>query len=331
MWLGAVLGACGAIGDPLPPLQNLPRPVSDLAVRQVAQRIEMEWTWPLLTTEGTVAREIGGFAVWAVDVPGFASDLAPGTIRTYARLVGRLDPAELADKEPGGRLSLRSPLADWQPGQAVVVVVTGANRAGRDAGYSNQARLQPLDPPAAPRWTGAEPGPAGVALSWEMADRAEEYAVERASGEDGPFVSLGRLGITSFLDRTAAWDVTHRYRLRPYRNSEAGRVEGPLSEELPVTPRDTFAPAPPKGLRAVRAASAVELSWLPSPEPDVAGYRLIRDGEDLSGPLASTTYSDGSAAAGTAHEYSLTAIDDSGNESEPSAAVRVRASRAPID
>ena len=329
--LGAVLGACGAIGDPLPPLQNLPLPVSDLAVRQVGRQIEIEWTWPLLTTEGTIAREIGGFAVWAVDVPGFSDPLTPETIDTYRRPVRSIDAAELAGNEPGESLLLRSPLADWRLGQAVVVVVTGSNRGGTDAGYSNQAGIQPLDPPEAPQWIRAEPGPAGIALSWREGERAEEYSIERADGEDGMFSPLGRLAISSFVDRTASWGSTYLYRLRPYRKSSAGWVEGPLSEQVAVIHEDTFAPPVPEGLRAVPTDTSVELSWLPSPDEDVSEYRLLRDGEDLAGPLRATTFSDSTAVEGTAHVYALTAIDAAGNESEPSAGVRAGRSRAGPD
>ncbi len=331
MVVGGVLGACGAVGDPLPPLQNLPRPASDLTVRQVGRHIEIAWTWPLLTTEGTIAREIGGFTVWAVDVPGFSSELTPETINQYRRPVRALDTDKLVGQEPGSRLQLQSPLSDWQEGQTTVVVVTASNRSGRDAGYSNQARLQPLDPPDEPRWIEVKSAPDGVALSWEPTDRAEEYSVERADGEGGAFESLGRLAITAFLDRSAVRGQTYRYRLRPYRMSEAGWIEGPLSEESEVTLEDTFPPAPPRGLRAVRARASVEISWLPSPEPDVSGYRLLRDGDDLSGPVGATTFSDESAVPDTAYAYTLTAIDTAGNESEPSAPIRVPGSRVPID
>ncbi len=329
--LAVVLGACGAVGDPLPPLRNLPQPVSDLTARQIGHNIEFEWTWPLFTTEGTVAREVGGFTLWAVEVPDLRSDLTSETIDGYRRLVRTVDAADITDPGPGSRLRLQSPLSDWQLGQPVIVVVVGANRAGQDAGYSNQVRLQPLEPPAEPQWVKVESAPDGVSLAWEPAQQAEEYSIERTDVPDGPFRPLGRLGITSFLDRGAIRNRTYRYRLRPYRMSAAGWVEGPPSAESEITLTDRFPPAPPPGLRAVRTRSSVELSWLPSPESDVSGYYLLRDGETLSGHLTTTTFSDSAALPDANYEYTVIAIDTAGNESEPSVPVLVRRTRRPID
>ena len=326
--IALVSGACGSVGDPLPPLLNLPRPVGDLEVRQVADEIEAAWTWPALTTEGTVARQVGGFTLWAVDVPDFSRELAPETIDAYRVPVADLDRAQIQGKGPGDRLVVRTPLADWRAGQPTVLAVTARNRAGRDAGYSNQARLEPLQPPAAPLGVGATVQRNGVALAWQPAARAEEYAVERASGTAGEFAALGRLGVPSFLDRTVDWSEDYRYRLRPYRQSRAGWIEGPPSVAVEVSPRDTFAPTPPAGLRAVRTPVSVELSWLPSPDPDTEGYRVLRDGEDVSGLIRATAFSDATAVPERSYLYAVAARDGSGNESEQGEPLEVPASPA---
>ena len=99
--------------------------------------------------------------------------------------------------------------------------------------------------------------------------------------------------------------------------SDAGWIEGPLSETVSVTPIDTFPPPPPSGLRAVRTADTVELSWLPVDENGVAGYRVFRGGTALGPLVTGTSFSDGTAASGTAYEYEVTAIDANGNESPP--------------
>ena len=50
----AALGAagCGYIGEPLPPLANVPARVTDLAAMQRGSRIVVSFTVPRLTTEG---------------------------------------------------------------------------------------------------------------------------------------------------------------------------------------------------------------------------------------------------------------------------------------
>ena len=328
--LAAIVTSCGSVGDPLPPLVDLPQPVSDLAAHQVAHEVRIEWTWPLVTTEGMAARNISGFTLWAVDVPGFGNALTAQTIDEYRREMLTVGVSELADLGPGDQIAASLPLGDWPLGQEAVLVVTTANRAGRHAGYSNQVQLQPMEPPEGAIWASNSVQSEGVALAWLPAARAEEYAVDRAAGDDEEYRPLGRLAATEFLDRTVGWGRTYRYRVRALRRSEAGWIEGSASEAVSVTPQDTFPPTPPTGLRAVRTEETVELSWLSSPEGDVAGYRVYRDGMAISGVSADTTHSDHGAAR-KAHEYSVSALDTSGNESRPGPAIAVPAPASPID
>lgn len=321
----ALAASCGSVGDPRPPLLNLPRPVEDLSARQVGGAIEISWSWPVATTEGLIARKIGNFILWAVDVPGFSTDLRPDTIDEYRRAVLTLGPDGFADRGPGDRLTITSPLEDWELGQTSVLVVSVTNVAGQDAGYSNQARLQPLEPPGVTEWSAISVTAQGVELAWIYAARADEYTIERSSDDGLMFQTLGSLSANSFLDRTVDWGTTYHYRLRPQRDSAAGWVEGPLSRTVDVTPEDTFAPPPPNGLRAVRTAASVELSWLPSADQDVAGYLVYRNGEGVSPLVNGVSFSDVSAPADTTLEYAISAVDAKGNESEPGAVLSVTA------
>lgn len=327
--LSVLLGACGSIGDPLPPLANLPRPIGDLVAQQITDEIIIHWSWPLYTTENTIARRPGGFTLWAMDLPSFSADLPPETIDEYRQEVVVLEADELAGSEPGERLQVTVPLREWRLNQRTILVVTAWNRAGRDAGYSNQVRLQPLEPPARVVWIDPEVVPEGVSLTWRPAERADQYQLERASGQEPEFATLGRVAETSFVDSSIRWGATYVYRLRSYRGSEAGWVEGSLSETVAVTATDSFAPTAPDGLRAVRTTTSVELSWLANREQDLAGYRIFRDGISLTPVVARTSYSDVSAAPDRAYEYALTAVDANGNESQHGPSLTVPA--APAD
>lgn len=315
--VAAALAACGSVGDPLPPLLNLPEPVSDLTAVQVADELEVSWTWPARTTEGQTARRIGGFALWAVDVPAFGRELTAETIDQYRRPVARIGPEELSSRGPGDRLELRLPLVGWKLGQLALLAVTVASPAGRHAGYSNQARLHPMEPPAVVDWSDRRVEPGGVALAWKPARHADEYTLERAEGE-GPFVVLGRVVGTSFLDRGVRWGETYGYRIRPIRQSAAGWIRGHFSPVATVTATDRFPPRAPQSLRAVRAPASIELSWLASTEADLAGYVVYRNGEVLADLIPQAMFSDQDAPRNAALEYAVTAVDDAGNESETS-------------
>ena len=322
----AVLAAgCGSVGDPRPPLLHIPQPIEDLSARQVDTFIQVGWTWPALTTEGTIARQTGGFRIWAVDVPGFEDALTPETIDEYRREVTAIGADELDGIGPGDLVAVDRPLEEWPLGQQTVVVVTALSPDGDDAGYSNQARLEPLQPPDVPVWESVEAVRDGVALRWRAAHLAEEYAIERSRGEAATFEKLGRLATTSFLDRTAEWDVAHRYRLRPLRMSSADWIEGRASETKEITPVDVFPPLPPSGLRAVPTATSIELSWLPVEDDDFEGYLVYRNGEAVSPLVAGPSFSDRPAPHGTQLVYAVAAVDSNGNESEPGQQVAVRA------
>ena len=68
------------------------------------------------------------------------------------------------------------------------------------------------------------------------------------------------------------------------------------------------------------------LGWTASTGPDVAGYRVYRNGSatPLNSSLVTTTsYTDSTVAGGTTYSYAVTAVNTSGVESARSAAVSV--------
>jgi hypothetical protein len=102
---------------------------------------------------------------------------------------------------------------------------------------------------------------------------------------------------------------------------------------------DNLSPGMPASFAARREASGTTLSWSPSPDADVAGYRLHRGatGDFAPGPanlvaeVAGTSYED---ADGGPHSYKLCAVDVHGNASAyalclPSGAVEAAATNLP--
>ena len=325
--LAALACACGSVGDPRPPLANLPEPITDLSARQFGEQLVISWSRPRRTTEGLTAKE-AGFTLWAVEVGAVDTVLADETIDAYRRPVKTIEAEDLVGVAPDNRVEVRSPLDAWTLGQPAILVVTAWNRARREAGYSNHVPIQPLRPPAPPLLYPPSVTEDGVVLGWRTSELADEYSIDRATDEDTEFTVLESVSATEYLDPTARPGVTYRYRLRPLRMSDAGRIEGLPSETASVTPRDVFPPRPPTGLRAVRTPTAVELSWLPNEEPDIAGYRVLRGGAALTSVIAESSYSDGSAVPGTPYEYEVTAVDSQGNESGTGPLLRVPAREA---
>ena len=161
----------------------------------------------------------------------------------------------------------------------------------------------------------------GVDLSWSSASTANVYAVERRISGQDEFRRIARVDQAVFLDRMIEWDQAHEYRIRSIATTVAGEAEGKLSEVVTVTPTDKFPPAMPTGLRSVSTAASVELSWDSNQEPDLAGYRVLRDGMYIAEGVERASFSDASSVSGQEYAYALTAIDMAGNESARSESV----------
>ena len=111
-------------------------------------------------------------------------------------------------------------------------------------------------------------------------------------------------------------------------------IEGPSSAEIIVDTKDIFPPAAPTGLAAVAAPDegAIDLSWAPNTETDLAGYAVYRSsagGEAVrisppGKPIDTPAFRDATAQPGHEYVYSVTAIDRDGNQSPRSAEVKER-------
>ncbi len=132
-----------------------------------------------------------------------------------------------------------------------------------------------------------------------------------------------------FRDTTIAAGERWCYVVRTVASTEPV-VESASSGEACVENKDVFPPAPPTGVAALVHDDAVEVSWSPSLEADLASYRVYRASAggapvrlaEVAAP--ETSYRDASAPRGTAVSYTVTAVDRDGNESRPSAVVEAQ-------
>ena len=89
-------------------------------------------------------------------------------------------------------------------------------------------------------------------------------------------------------------------------------------------PRDTYAPAAPRGLRTVTGDHTVYMTWLENTEPDVAGYRIYMapcaTGSgcpyERIGSTGSTSFTVAGLANGETRYFAVAAYDFAGNESD---------------
>jgi hypothetical protein len=166
----------------------------------------------------------------------------------------------------------------------------------------------------------AAPNPARNQLSLSSNVPAE---VRLRTPKDAPDVG-------GILDRTARKSETYTFRAQRVRaETLAGHALELRSEPSAVITlhiADIFPPQPPTGLTAVPGeGSTIDLSWQPVADTDLAGYHVHRraasetDFQRLtSRPVIGPAFTDTTTVRGQRYVYKVTAIDTTGNESQPS-------------
>jgi hypothetical protein len=177
-------------------------------------------------------------------------------------------------------------------------------------------------PPASPGGEKVEAAPAGGGVV-EGPRRNGFFVYRRVGGEAyGEPLVEEPLERRSHGDTTVPQGATACYVVRAVAATDPLVESGP-SNEACVEVRDIAAPAAPAGLAVLPREGSLEVLWSPSAEPDLAGYRVYRakgDGRPervAETGLARASWLDATAARGVVYRYAVTALDQAGNESEP--------------
>jgi len=206
---------CGAVGEPRPPLLNIPERAEDFAARQTPQGIVLEWTWPRMTTEGVPLDDLARF-----DVYGF--ELAPGSPTPDAELFDResrplasMQSDQLEPYGPGERVRL---VLEPEPlmGKLIALGVRAESRRGRFVGFSNLITIEVVAPPGRPEEPSVTVASDAIVLEWPAVERAAGYAVERATNE-APAQPLGLRAIATETAVELSWEQSPEPDLAGYR------------------------------------------------------------------------------------------------------------------
>jgi hypothetical protein len=307
------LAGCGYVGDPLPPLANIPLRIEDVAAVQRGARLIVQFTPPVRTTEGMPVE-----APLRLDLRvGVAVN--PFTPEAWAGQAKPIPEVEVTN----GIARYEVSAAEWT-GKEVTIAARAIGPNRKDSGWSNFVNLQVVPAPGKPAGLRADATANGVRLTWTGADG--RYRVFRKAGDEKEFSLAEAADRPQWVDQKAETGKTYAYMVQRVVPAGLTSAESELSDVETITVRDTFAPAAPAGIRAVAATQSIELTWERNTEPDLAGYRIYRstgDGafEKIADTPALPTFSDRSVETGKAYRYKVTAVDASGNESERSAAV----------
>ncbi|MGD0940705.1 MAG: fibronectin type III domain-containing protein [Terracidiphilus sp.] len=347
---GLLLAGCGTPGAPQPPSLDLPDRVSDLSAIRAGNQVSLNWTMPNRNTDKLLLRKSLAMPVQicrkegsgTCDSVGVALAFAPGVDGTFTDTL----PAALAAGSP-------RPLSYF---------VELKNRNGRSAGLSNAAKVLAGQAPAPVTGLSAEVRKRGVALHWQSIGANQESSairlhrklltppatkpkegllapqpepleqnllVDSCAPEDSG-------GLCRALDKNIRFGQSYEYRAqRVARVTIDGltlELAGEFSAPIRVDAVDVFPPEVPTGLAAVATAGengsppAIDLSWQPVTDDDLAGYAVYRhEGDDHwhrispAAPLVSPAFRDAEVQPGHTYHYTVSSIGQNGHESTRSA------------
>lgn len=341
--LVAILSACGTPGAPQLPSLNLARPVEDLTASRKGNRVELDWTVPRKNTDRTLVKHLGETVICRRE----------GTaLMSACTAVGSIAVPKIPEqKKNQPQQSIRMKYVDTLPGTLgakdpsgfVTYAIEVNNTHGRNSGLSNQVAIPvaPTIPP--PARVSAEVRGDGVHIIWSdsapphaPAGLVYQYRIERKPAGSPAFIVLNDVEPAaegSYLDKTFGWEQKYQYRIATVTRVNAhginASVEGDDSSPVEVFTRDIYPPAQPGGLQAVFSSVGqkpfVDLTWAPNMETDLAGYNVFRRIEGgqtvkLNQQLLQVpSYRDQDVVRGKTYWYSVSAVDQRGNESPRSA------------
>jgi len=319
------------VAAPQPPSLKLPEPVTDLTAQRTGNQVTLHWTMPKRATDGVllvgeqraeVCRHLNGGRCELV----------------VSLLPAPQSAASYTDHLPGSLAS--------GPLRPLTYTVELENHAGQSAGPSNAAATAAGAAPVQIADLRAQAQSDGILLTWTQTGGNETVRLDRKlvekpgaakSTTPPPEQTLEFTGQDEglVLDRDAQLDHAYTYMLQRIAKLTFGgksvEVESAPSESITINARDVFPPAVPEGLQAVAdpEGHAIDLSWQPDTEADLAGYSVYRrEAGSNAAPVrisaqgqAAPSYRDVTAQPGHSYAYSVSAIDHDGNESRRSAEV----------
>ena len=223
-------------------------------------------------------------------------------------------------------------------GTTYYYVVTAVDGTGNESNDSAEGSAMPevapppdTTPPAAPTGLVATAGDGQVTLDWADNTEADlaSYNVQRATSSGAPYTQVAsQLAVSEYTDTGLTNGTTYYYVVTAVDdagNESANSTEGSATPEAAPPPADTTPPAAPAALSATAGDGQVSLDWDDNTETDLAGYNVHRSTvssvgsfSQIASQVVSSEYTDTGVTNGTTYYYTVTAVDEAGNESADS-------------
>ena len=333
------LCGCGTPGAPQPPSLDLAKPVSDLKGTRTGDQVILTWTIPAETTDGAAFRHRGATKVCrAIDQPQMKQCAAVTTAETQ--------------NQKTATVTNDLPAESRGPNDYVIYAVEVENDRGRSAGLSNQVEIPAASVSKLNGNPTAQLTPDAVIVTANVTPRNDtvRQALELRRAEKGnPQESTvarrllelpmpGEAANIELRDDSFAWEKTYEYRVvlagsAKVPNGTEVAFDAASSLPVEVVAHDVFPPAVPTGVQAVFSGPfagqqpSIDLTWNPDSDRDLSGYFIYRRLQDEPAssvtklsvqPIIAPSYRDTAIQSGNTYFYSVSAVDQRGNESKRS-------------
>ena len=353
--LAALLAGCASVQAPLPPSLELAKPPNDLRAVRKGDRVYLYWSVPIQTVDRQSVRRPGPTRICrSLETPMKACGTPVGNIAALpkAKAVARPEatfvdtlPHDLQQQNPRRlasytveAMNLDARSAGLSNQVQVALVPTLPPPTNFRAEVTSRGVVLTWD---------CETPPANSYGARYL------YRIYRKPADTRAEVKVADVTCPDhvFEDQAIEWQKAYEYRSTvvslidlepkvnpcppqtPSGNDGAKNVEcvnvasadGDDSPPQRVFTKDVYPPAVPTGLQAVFSGPGqppfIDLLWAPDTDADLAGYNVYR-GEGggqrnrINSDLVKTpAFRDANVAAGKNYQYSVSAVDERGNES----------------
>jgi hypothetical protein len=306
--------ACGQVGAPLAPLRLTPQAPTDLTVLQRGQTLRLGCRVPTVSVDGLRLPVLHVDFVWLADKGNLLK-------------AGQRETRQAA---PGELLTTTLPTL---PEPGTVLRFTALARANKHRSKPATTVTHTVQPaPAAPTDLTATRLADGAHLAWAHPDSPPPlFRVYRrpAGVEEELALWTAPVAALELDDRAPGFAGAVCYRVRAALAPEAV-VESAEAAEACLDAAAPVPPPVPQGVAVVTTGSDATVSWSPTLDIPIAGYRVYRatDGAapvkvgDVQTP--ETTFRDAGVPTGVPLSYTVTTLGRDGLESEHSAPATTR-------
>jgi len=352
--LATLLAGCASMQAPLPPSLELPKPPTDLRAVRKGDRVYLYWSVPVQTVDRQNVRKPGPTRICrSLEFPMKSCGAPVGNVAALPKAASAANqeatfvdtlPQQLEQQNPTllasytvEAMNLHARSAGLSNQVQVALVPTLPPPANFRAEVTAKG--------VALSWDCATPPANSYGVRY--VDR-----IYRKSGDTRAEVKVADVGCPEnrYLDQTVEWQKPYEYRisvvsqvdLQPKAHPcpqaplasdsvkgiecvDVASAEGDDSPAQKVFTKDIYPPAIPTGLQAVFSGPGqppfIDLLWAPDSDADLAGYNVYRwegggQPSRINSELVKTpAFRDSNVAAGKTYKYSVSAVDERGNES----------------